>query len=193
MAGMNIKATASANILKVSGLPSFLPRNKVKLWLSDIASEVESRIAEDFDNERGAGLKLIPNSQEYDDWKAANGFDSRRGHKEGILQEELDAGGFASVSVMGATGKIVFSEQLLFDRVGYAEYYVANKVKGGKLLVFLKKDAAFAAEYLNDRAAEIEANLALKKARRDTRALESGLSVERLRERGARGVRVRVA
>lgn len=189
---MNIKATAANNILKVSGLPSFLPRNKVKLWLMDIASQTEERIAEDFDNERGAGLKLIPNSQEYDDWKAANGFDGRRGHKEGNLQAELDAGGFASVSVQGATAKVVLHEQLLFDRVDYAEYYTANKVKGGKLLVFLKKDAQFAAEYLNDRAKEVEASLALKKVRRDTRALESGLRVDRLRDSGARGVRVRI-
>lgn len=193
MAVMNIKATAADYILKVSGLPSFLPRNKVKLWLMDIAGQTEERIAEDFDNERGAGLKLIPNSQEYDDWKAANGFDGRRGHKEGNLQAELDAGGFASVSVQGATAKIVLHEQLLFDRVDYAEYYTANKVKGGKLLVFLKKDAQLAAEYMNDRAAEEDAKQKLKKARRDTRALDAGLSVERLRERGARGVRVRVA
>lgn len=193
MAVLSIKATAKDTKLVITGLPSFLPRNKLKLWLADIASQAEERIAEDFDNERGNGLKLLPNSAAYDEWKAANGFDERRGHKSGVLQEELDAGGFARVSVQGASATITFIEQLLYERVDYAEYYTENKVKGGKLLTFRKVDAAFAVDYLTDRAGEEEAKQKLKKARRDTRALESGLSVERLRERGARGVRVRVA
>jgi hypothetical protein len=186
---LSIKVRAAKHKLIITGLPSFIPRLKLKLWLSDIAEITEERIAEDFDNERGNGYALKVNSEEYEEWKAANGFDGRRGHKEGTLQSELDAGGFYTVAVQGLAATITLHEQLLYDRADHIEHYVASKVRGGALLTVKAADAAVAAEYLIDRAAELEAKLAMKKTRRTVRAVEAGLKVTP--KRG--GVSVRVA
>lgn len=136
--------------LVITGLPE-APRGTVRAWLDDVGEIVESRIAADFQRERGAGKALAANSRAYNERKDFEGLMPERGHATGNLQNELDAGGFYTIGPVSRGRAVVFwKEDALIARVGYAGYYAEAKVKGGRLLVVLPKDAAEAKRYLDD-------------------------------------------
>lgn len=142
--------------LIITGLPD-APRGTVRAWLEDVAEIVESRIAADFARERGAGRALVGNSRAYNERKAFEGLMAERGHATGNLQNELDAGGFYRIGPVSRGRAVLFwREDDLAARVDYAGYYAEAKVRGGKLLVVLAKDATEAARYLADVADDWE-------------------------------------
>lgn len=138
----------------VTGLDNSIPTERWRVWGEDIAALVEERIATEFDRERGAGKALGGISEEHEQFKAREGYELERGHMTGDLQAELDAGGFASVVLIGERMDIRFDQERLYARVPHARYYAEEKVQGGKILVFLQKDTRSAVEYLNARVAE---------------------------------------
>lgn len=140
--------------LSVSNLDPTIPKDRWETWLQDVAALVEERIARDFERERGAGKALGAISDEHEQRKARDGLELERGHMTGDLQAELDAGGFASVVVVSSRGDIRFDQEKLYARAPHARYYAEDKVQGGKILTFLRKDATAAEAYLKARVSE---------------------------------------
>lgn len=184
-------AVASEETLTVTGLRSVdgerpIPNDRWNAWLSDVGQIVEERIARDFDAERGAGKSLGSISDEHEQRKAREGLDLEKGHMYGDLQAELDAGGFASVTVASGTASISFDQEALYARAPHARYYAEQKVRGGKILVFLKRDGAAATKYLNARVAEWQRGEQTRTAGR--RQMRRPSSLERVGGRLARTV-----
>ena len=177
-------AVTNPELMTVQGLPEGIPRDRWQTWLEDIASIIEERIAKDFDSERGGGKALKPISDAHEQRKARDGLELDRGHMYGDLQAELDAGGFADVRVAAKTASIKFNQEELYGRAPHARYYAEQKVHGGQILTFLKRDAQAAARYLNERAAEWRAG----EATRTTKGRRQGAAARRTGARVARTV-----
>lgn len=156
--------------LIVTGLPAEMPRGLLRDLAEDIAGHIEERIAEDFERERGAGKALGSVSDAHEQRKARDGLDLRRGHMYGDLQDALNVGGNTRITLARGTIRIVFDEDSLRATVEHAEYYAESKVQGGRLLVPLPKDAAWAEHYLRGRIAEWESIQRAKIVREGRRA-----------------------
>lgn len=184
----------NGQLVRFAGLDSRVPKSRWRNWLTDVAETWLEQIAEDFADEKAAGRALKANTEAYDDAKAAQGFDLRRGHRTGTLQDALDDGGFFRVGAIqgNGTATVTLLEDRLFASVEWAEYYQQRKVVGGKILVVSKRMAGAAEEYLNDRLAEVLGKEALKQKRRTNQRDNARLVYEELRKTGARAVRVRV-
>lgn len=191
---MAITYHIAGNVLRVSGLDDTLTPATWKRRLADAAEEAEKMIAEDFAEQKAAGRKLRANTAAYDDWKAANGYDSRRGHREGLLQDALDDGDNYTVSYNARAGRgtITLREQALNNAVPHAAYYAEAKVNGGKILVFTRKVAEAAVAVLREALTSAKASRAVRERRRQVQREDGRLRFQQQRQSGVARIRVRV-
>ena len=105
-------------------------RRDVKAFAADVATRLQDVIAEEFEDERTYAGALKENTDAYTDSKVAAGYDPRRGHRTGALQDALHA-----VRLWQVVGdRILFSEAKLMGAIDYATYYAASKARGGKIV-----------------------------------------------------------
>lgn len=109
-----------------------------------LGDALQEDIYNEFAAERVAGRRLRKNKPEYDAWKVRNGYDPRRGHKQGQLQRNLAGRRLFTISFTAGRIFVTFSESRLRGRVKHAEYYAEKKVTGGKILAFTKKQLRLA-------------------------------------------------
>lgn len=152
---MSVRATVLNKDRLVIHVPADTPLTLMRQWGEDVAEIVDARIAKDFENERGAGKALAGVTVEHEQRKARDGLMLEKGHMYGDLQDALDSGGFWRVIVRRGRIDITWREGDLQNAVPHAGYYAEQKVRGGKLLIVLKKDAATAQRYINARLQEI--------------------------------------
>ncbi len=129
-----------------------------------MAKSLQERVAISFAKERVAGTSsLLKNTPEYDKRKAAEGYDTRRGHRTNYLQSVLDSKELFRVSAVGKGGqlKITMMESLLYGHVEYAEFYEDKKVQRDGILSLAASWVEQDAVYLRELAAE----QAMKEAR----------------------------
>lgn len=176
-------------ILNVSGLDPSIPRREVQEWMGDVAEQVDERIAADWDRERAAGFKMPANDPATTERKAAEGLDTKVGTATGNLQDHLDSGGYWKVGpVSRGRVTVTWDEAKLQRDVGYAEYVAELKVRGGRILAVLQKDARMAERYLEDRERDWARAQERKTARSGGRTVAPAA-----RRRSGLGSRVRVA
>jgi len=188
--------SSDGQLVRFDGLDSRVPKSKWRTWLNDVADSWMERIAEDYADEMAAGRQLGQNTEKYEDYKASQGLDSRRGHLTGETQDALDAGGLYRVSAVQGNGAATIQMQdgKLFAQAPQAAHYqeMLRKVYGKKILRVLKSDVAEAEDYLNARMVEVLGKDALRKVRRENQRTGARLRYEETRTTGARAVRVRV-
>lgn len=101
-----------------------------------VGDALQEKIGESFSRERVAGTSaLVRNSPDWNQYKAANGLDPRRGHASNNLQRNLDGPKrlFQVRKVSARKGtvayRIHFLEAWLHSRVPYSVYYEERKVR----------------------------------------------------------------
>jgi hypothetical protein len=158
-------------------------RTRWRQELDDLGRMLQALIAREFANEKVAGQHLKRNSPSYDAWKRRKGFDPRKGHKSNALQRALAGRRLYNINfVAGGRAFITFVESRLQSTVGYAEFYAAAKVQGGKILAVSKRQV--------DRAAMSIEAFAVRVSQRGntaTAAVVSGAS-DVAREAARRGI-----
>ena len=109
----------------------------VKDWrplLRIMARGLQNRIAEAFEVEEYGGGSLNKNTQEYDEEKLREGWDLRRGHRTGELQDRLFS---LTLFTVDGPEKGVATITLNFRKlqlvVDYAKWYQRRKAKKGLL------------------------------------------------------------
>jgi hypothetical protein len=106
------------------------------------AATIQQRVSDEFQLAKAYGGALKANSRDYDIWKILNGFDIRRGHKTGQLQEAMEEVQCWRVVPMNAKDvEIRFSDAFLRRLAPYAEFYIAAKTRRGIVMAATTKDA----------------------------------------------------
>jgi hypothetical protein len=132
---MAIRATLSGlQIVNITGFTGQRAR------VIDAAWEMQRELAERFEGSRTGAGALLPNSREYNVRKVMDGFDPRRGHRTGAIQEALYTVPCFTVRGSKRDGKwlVRFSDAPLISAVDHAEYYAEQKARGGVLVALNK-------------------------------------------------------
>jgi hypothetical protein len=186
---MSVEARrASRQVIEVSGLTA--PRAQASVALLSGAWMVQGDIARLFEGARTALGPLLPNDPEYNVRKILDGFDPRRGHRSGQLQSVMyDVQAFRISAIRGGRAKITFSDNAIEGAVEYAEYFIAAKVRGGKLMVPTAGMVQQLQGFLRGRLPEAERLGALEAVGADDAVSIAGDAVRRVLRRLGTGVR----
>lgn len=130
----------------------------MKARAAEIAEELQGRMAALFEEELTYKGALKANTDPYTEAKISQGYDPRRGHRTGALQEALDTETLWRVTGNKNEVRIVFEEEALYGAVDYATYYAEAKVRGNRIL-------GVKAAWIAGIAAELNALKLVKKPR----------------------------
>lgn len=131
----------------VTGFGPKIKKKQLKVPARQYAVWLQDQVGNLFAKEAVAAGKLKPNTKAYNDFKAAHGFDSRRGHLTGNTQSVLDNSNLMIISIRGKIGKwrvILNMNRLLFYRTvgdlvdgrSYIEFYEEKKVPNERITAF---------------------------------------------------------
>lgn len=160
--------------------------------LREIITERQAYHAELFARELTVKGKLKANTARYNAAKAAAGLDTRRGHREGFVQDALDTEKLWNVKVVRPKGKpghayISFQEtRLVAVAPHYAYYRDGTKYHDGKtpgghgVLIMTQKFAKEVQRALRDNADELAAGRVGRRRLKD-RAKDVGVERDRFR------------
>lgn len=95
---------------------------------------LQDEIYNEFAAQRVAGKQLRANTPEYNQQKAMQGYDTRKGHRTNELQAALAGSRLFVVTFNPGRAFLTFSENRLISRAAQAEYYADAKVHGGRIL-----------------------------------------------------------
>jgi hypothetical protein len=108
------------------------------------ASLLQDEIYNSYAAEIVAGRKLRRNDPDYDKRKIEQGYDARRGHREGRIQSALAGSRLYVTSLVTGRAIVTFVESRLISRAPHAEPYAERKVTGGRILAFTRKQVVAA-------------------------------------------------
>lgn len=95
---------------------------------------LQDEIYNEFAAQRVAGKQLRANTPDYNQQKAKQGYDTRKGHRTNELQMALAGSRLFVVTFNPGRAFLTFSENRLISRAAQAEYYADAKVHGGRIL-----------------------------------------------------------
>lgn len=101
------------------------------------AASLQKDIAEWFEVSRTLLGKVHIPAKSYTEWKAEQGFDTRPGHRSGMLQESLDFDRLYTLKASRGTLSVTFDIEL--SSVEYAQHYSSLYTRQGNLLAITKK------------------------------------------------------
>jgi hypothetical protein len=101
------------------------------------ARTLQDDISEWFEVSRTLRGKVHTPSVEYTEWKASQGFDTRPGHRSGMLAESLRFDRLYRINASRGTLVVTFDIEL--SEVEYATHYSDLYTRGGNLLAITKK------------------------------------------------------
>ena len=100
------------------------------------ARHLQDRIADEFESEKYAAGELGQNSPAYDAWKKKAGYDTRRGHLTGRLQNALWNQRLYDFNAVGDAITISFNNARMRGRASqYVQYYEEAKASAGLLSI----------------------------------------------------------
>lgn len=125
--------------MTIAGLHPDTKKRQLEAPAKQYAEWLQDQVANLYSKGSVAAGKLAPNSAAYNKWKAANGFETTRGHLTGNTQSVLDNKVLYEISIRGKLGNwkviITLKRKKLYDEVGnktkgrsYIEFYEENKV-----------------------------------------------------------------
>ena len=136
----------------VRGLDPDCKKSELEDAGEEFAEWLQQQIADLFEEEKTFKGALKANTKDYEKDKEALGFDDRKGHREGNLQQVLNTVDLWDVRVNQRQGKVTISlsDSRLHGEVEYAEFYEEAKVRGGAILGFRSAWTKKARDFFED-------------------------------------------
>jgi hypothetical protein len=104
--------------------------------------KIQAAIAEAFETEFAYGGALKKNTPEYERRKVAEGYDPRRGHRTGELQDALNDVKSWQLRRVGTGYHAIINDDKVIQTVWHAEYYIESKTRRRVVMAFTLADAA---------------------------------------------------
>lgn len=100
------------------------------------AYDLQQKISDAFEKSRTLKGRVHTPARAYTDWKAEQGFDTRPGHRSGMLAESLRFDQLYTIAVGRGTCTVQFD--IALSEVEYAQHYSDLYTPGGNLLAITK-------------------------------------------------------